>query len=279
VFFVSTLLLVFIVLVSAVLKTRWRNLLVYAASVICITGIIVSATALPIWFYSVWTAVFGLWIIALNLKAPSFQRPAFLIRSLLTATCIIAMFIELPYHLKPAISVGDYKIIYVIGDSVSAGLGGKRFLTWPELLGQAHGVTVKNLAEAGATVGTALKQIKNVEEANAIVIIEIGGNDILSVTPTPAAQFEASLGKMITDVSGAGRQVAMFELPLLPLQNEYGRIQRRIARTHNVTLIPKRYFVGVLCSTENTSDLIHLSKKGHEVMAAMVWSIISPLCH
>jgi len=41
-------------------------------------------------------------------------------------------------------------------------------------------------------------------------------------------------------------------------------------------LIPKRIFVSVLTTDQATVDSVHLSRYGHELMAATVWSLIRP---
>jgi acyl-CoA thioesterase-1 len=68
----------------------------------------------------------------------------------------------------------------------------------------------------------------------------------------------------------------MLELPLPPLSNEYGRIQRRLAARHHVRLVPKRVFMSVLASDGATLDGIHLSAAGHRRLADAVWQVIEP---
>ncbi len=63
----------------------------------------------------------------------------------------------------------------------------------------------------------------------------------------------------------------MFELPLLPMKNGYGRAQRQVAARHGVTLIPKRCFVELLATPGATVDGIHLSVAGQRQMAELVW--------
>ena len=59
----------------------------------------------------------------------------------------------------------------------------------------------------------------------------------------------------------------MLELPLPPFYNEYGRAQRRVARRHDVLLVPKRVMLGVLLQDGTTLDTIHLAEAGHGQMA------------
>jgi acyl-CoA thioesterase-1 len=191
-----------------------------------------------------------------------------------TILCCTAITIELPYHLAQRIPKSNHKTLYVIGDSVSAGIGGVKEMPWPMILGREHHINVINLAIAGATAKSTIKQAKQVQDHNTIVLIEIGGNDML--TPTPTKDFEASLEQILTIATNPPRTVIMLEFPLLPLQNEYGRIQRTLAKKYNVILVPKRFFVDVLSSKGATVDLAHLSQSGHELMANKVWAIIRP---
>ncbi len=43
-----------------------------------------------------------------------------------------------------------------------------------------------------------------------------------------------------------------------------------------MVLIPKLYLVGVIRAPENTTDGIHLTLKGHQAMAALVWRFLGP---
>jgi lysophospholipase L1-like esterase len=81
---------------------------------------------------------------------------------------------------------------------------------------------------------------------------------------------------LLDRVVSRGRVIVMFELPLPPLCNEYGRIQRRLASEYGVCLIPKRVLARVLTGNGATLDSIHLSRRGHEQMASAVWEYLSP---
>ena len=69
-------------------------------------------------------------------------------------------------------------------------------------------------------------------------------------------------------------QVVMFELPLPPLYNDFGIVQRRLAAQYRVALIPKRVLAGVIAGSGSTIDSLHLSAEGHRAMADAVWSAI-----
>jgi acyl-CoA thioesterase I len=112
----------------------------------------------------------------------------------------------------------------------------------------------------------------NVGGPTALVLVEIGGNDVLRAYRPNA--FERALDALLAKLRGGGRTVVMFELPLPPFHNRYADAQRRMARRHGVLLVPKRVLIGILTSEGATVDSIHLSRRGHELMAETVWGII-----
>jgi acyl-CoA thioesterase-1 len=173
--------------------------------------------------------------------------------------------LEIPFHTSPSISIDDVDCIYVIGDSVSVGMGKEGEQAWPVLLEQQLGIKTINLAKAGATVESALKQASHVSDKNSIVILEIGGNDLLGNTPLDT--FASSCGELLEKI-GSYKQIIWLELPSLPQYYSYGRIQRKLAKEYNVTLVPKSVFARVFSRKGATSDGIHLTQKGHEFMAA-----------
>jgi acyl-CoA thioesterase-1 len=188
------------------------------------------------------------------------------------AVWALGIAMELPYHLAPSVpSLGDPPV-YVLGDSLSAGMGGEP-ATWPRLLARRHGVDVRDLSLAGATVATAGRdQAGRVTEGGALVLAEIGGNDILGET-TPDA-FERSLDTLLSRLRSDGRTVIMLELPLPPFYNRYGSAQRRLARRHRTLLVPMRVLLGVLTTEGATLDSVHLSRSGHALMAERMWGLI-----
>jgi acyl-CoA thioesterase-1 len=68
----------------------------------------------------------------------------------------------------------------------------------------------------------------------------------------------------------------MFELPIPPLYEGFGRVQRDLASRHGVALIPKRVLLSVVEAAEATIDSIHLTQQGHDRMASFVWALLEP---
>ena len=163
--------------------------------------------------------------------------------------------------------------IVVVGDSLSAAETDTRVTAWPALIA-GRGWTVDNRARMGATAASAFRQAEGIATSNSIVLLVIGGNDVLGST-TPA-QFEVSLDKLVRQLQTDGTTIVMFELALPPLQFEWGRIQRRVAERYGCRLVTRRVIAEVLGGVGNTVDGIHLSQKGHEAMARLVLERVLP---
>jgi acyl-CoA thioesterase-1 len=181
---------------------------------------------------------------------------------------------EAPYHLSARVAAVRAPEAYVIGDSVSEGTGESEIETWPARLAREHGVVMHNLARVAATATSAMDQAQRVTAPGAIVIVEIGGNDVLGGTPT--AEFERSLNALLARLRRNGHVVVMLELPLLPFSPAIGGAQRRLAARHGVLLVPKRVLVKVFTSEGATLDSIHLSGRGHAILAEEMWKVIRP---
>jgi len=181
-------------------------------------------------------------------------------------------------HLAASSRVPDWAVtlpIVVIGDSLSAAETDPKLTAWPELI-QARGWRVTNKAAMGATAASALRQVTGVDTSDAMVLLVIGGNDLLG--PTSPQKFEEALDELVRSASGKGTQVVLFELPLPPFCFEWGAIQRRVAKKYEgCRLVTRRVIATVLGGDGNTVDGIHLSQKGHEEMARLVVETVLPI--
>ncbi len=158
------------------------------------------------------------------------------------------------------------RTVYVLGDSLTSGLAPSQVGTWPQVLSAQRGLSVVSLARPGATLADGGVQADAVPaDRPAIVLVELGGNDLpAGVSP---ARFEADLRSLLAIVVSGPRRVLMFELPLLPFQNQYGRIQREVCRERGVTLIPRWVLSGALALPGHTDDGLHFSARGHAWLA------------
>lgn len=169
---------------------------------------------------------------------------------------------------RARITLSPSRPVFVIGDSLSEGMGSPREKTWPQLVSTGIKLNVRNLARAGATLADGKVQAGAIPEGPATVLVELGGNDLLS--RTSAATFETDLHSLLAAVVAQDRSVLMFELPLLPLQNAFGRIQREACRKYGVVLLPRSLLAGAVALPGHTNDGLHLSAAGHAWLAGRV---------
>jgi acyl-CoA thioesterase I len=266
-----------LVIASAVVF-RWyrRKWSVRAATVLVLLGLILialSATPLPYWFYTVAGVVTLLWLVLERVDRESVVGARRGLALLVVALWSGGAVAEVPYQIEPTLWPVDHPNIYIFADSVTAGVGDDGTETWPRLLARTYPVGgVHDYSQMGATVRTMLRKAEGKERDAGVVLLEIGGNDLLG--STTAADFERDLDALLYRLCGPEWQTLMFELPLPPFRNEFGRVQRRLAEKHKVGLFPKRVLLDVLTADLGTTDSIHLTPQGHQLMADTVWRLL-----
>lgn len=266
--FFSGVALVTVAAVASTRSTQFTNRLTGLFFVIGAISIAISSTPIPYWYYGFAIAITLAW-----LGSAYIENWRWWTRLSFIAAWMLAAAIELPYHLTPSLALAPSRSMTVIGDSITAGMGTRdRSVRWPTLLANEHHLNIQDLSHPGGTAATALAQAKSQQIVSAVVILEIGGNDLLG--DTSSAKFSRDLDALLAYVCTPERQVIMFELPLPPFRNEYGRIQRSLAQKHGVALVPKRIFLSVLAASDSTVDTIHLTQAGHHRMAATVWNLV-----
>jgi acyl-CoA thioesterase I len=176
----------------------------------------------------------------------------------------LLILLEAPYLRVPRIPVPEGGTIYVLGDSLSAGMGMGE-TPWPELLDGMVPAQVINLARPGAVIAQGIRQAEFLSAEPATVLIALGGNDVMDQTPLTA--FRDSLEALMTSLASQGHSLILLETPLYPFQGKYGRAQRELARKHGVILLPKRILTRTLGTPDATLDGLHLSDTGHRHLA------------
>lgn len=242
-------------------NTRWIRILMRFLQAGAGLMIFLSAAALPLWGYVIG---FFLFIICqVNFRKPQIKKATLGVFIIFAVTAIIT---ELPRYSSQTITVNHRYPLVVVGDSISAGMGNRQEKTWSKQLSETTGLQVINLAQAGATVSTLIqKQLPQVPSQTGLVIIEIGGNDLLNHHPVEAFGHDCEL--MLQQLQAAGHTFVWLELPVLAHYYPYGRVQRKLARQYNVPLIPRSVMTQVFSSPRATSDGMHLTEKGHEILA------------
>ena len=255
--------------------SRFRNRIVRPLlTVAAIAGIIlvaISATPLPIWAYVIWTIPAVVGLVLLSRPAPA-RGICLICEACLAASTLALCLVEAPFHQRPTLDVPTGTTVYVLGDSISAGMGTKH-LCWPVVLAETTPLRVVNLAQPGATVASAIIQARGISEPHSLVIVEIGGNDLLG--GTDAETFRTKLDTLVSSLRSDQHDVLVLELPLFPFQNAYGRAQRDVVRKHGAAMLPKRFFARVLGTENGTLDGLHLSQPGHDAMAEIIANVLN----
>jgi len=263
---------------SPFVKSRWallsRNVVVWLSSVFMVMACPPFSWATDIAFF----LSFLLWYLLSNRARPrrSWLKLQFASTALLFSLLLVLAGLEFTHRRMQSIAGVSDDHLLVLGDSVSSGIDA-RVPAWPAVFERMTGVPVKNLARPAARTIDGLEMAQSITSADHVILIEIGGNDLLS--DVRSKEFDEALDRLLLAVSAPGRTLVMFELPLLPNKIMYGRVQRRLAKKYGVHLIPKRYFIDVIGGTNGTLDGIHLSEAGAHRMAALVAWALSPVLH
>jgi len=258
------------------IQSRWRRLrrLTPLCVVLGATLITLSATPFPYWLYAVFAVVTVVWLYGDRWLEKRTRIGLWLLRLTAVLVWIGVVAMELPYHLTPRVPAVQQQALWIVADSVTAGVADPKVQTWPGLLAKQHNVVVHDFSQPGETLGSALRTVARNPVGSGVVLLEIGGNDMLGSTTDD--DFEDRLDRLLAQVSGQGQVVVMFELPLPPFRNALGMAQRRLAAKHGAILIPKRLFVDILTTEGATIDGIHLTQEGQNRMEELVWRVVAP---
>lgn len=212
------------------------------------------------------------WIVFLTLLllssivAQRFRKPIFRVAVVWLALCILLAAL---YETRGDSRADPGMPIVVLGDSLCVAYNVEEEQTWPRLIEQRSGRKVVNLARAGAHLADILKLLDEQMPANCLVILEGGGNDVL--TGTPPAEYASQLNAIFQRLKGHHNHVIVLEVPAPPSAPWYAWVQKHTASRHGVTLLPKRVMADVIFGKPGmTVDDLHLSVEGHQRMAEAV---------
>lgn len=238
----------------------------FAAVFLCLATLCCASPPMPLWFQI--GSVIGLFAVGLHLVRKRSSKPKHqrLAMGLLAVWFLGAIGWQIPY-LTWSPRTFPCQPLLIVGDSITAGLNDGDD-TWPRQLAKMVNYPVLDASQPGATLKSARKQISRFGDGPGLLILEIGGNDLLE--GLPVHEFTRDLDRLLADAKRPGRTIVMFELPLPPLCSRHGSAQRELARKYGVHLVPKRLFAGVLTTKGATVDGIHLSDQGHTVMANLI---------
>ena len=102
-------------------ESRWpRRILGLILTVVAIAMIAISAAAIPFWLYAIWAGAILAWLVTPTRNVPRRAGAMKVIVFFITGAAVL---LELSYTVRPPPPPGSFARLYVIGDSISAGLG------------------------------------------------------------------------------------------------------------------------------------------------------------
>lgn len=178
----------------------------------------------------------------------------------------VALFAELRWWPRATITGAEHGVV-VIGDSLSAGIGGGE-VVWPRQLAERTGYDVVSVAFPGARIADWRRQLARADLDGRVVVVLLGGNDMLGRGSAEA--FHVELEALVLAVRAGGGRPLLVEFPVLPARGGFGRAMRAVATNHDVPLLHRRFLAAVLQAPEATVDGLHLSQAGHRHLARAV---------
>lgn len=178
------------------------------------------------------------------------------------------------------------KTIVCFGDSITAGRGAPAGHSYPDYLqklldSRGYHYRVLNMGISGDTTKDAVARLPNVLAAHpAIVVVELGGNDMLRGLPITATR--ANLDHVIAALKRAHVKVALAGITLPP---NYGAdyilsIQRTYAdaaKKYRVPLLPFIYNHVYNVPGAIQPDGVHATAKGNALVAKNIFTLIQPM--
>ncbi|HSK78403.1 MAG TPA: GDSL-type esterase/lipase family protein [Thermoanaerobaculia bacterium] len=164
--------------------------------------------------------------------------------------------------------------IVCLGDSITAGVGVGEGEAYPDLLAGRLGADVVNAGVSGNTAEDGLARVEEALENDPwLVIVELGGNDILRRVP-PERTERALRG--ILDRLLAARVVPVLVEVEAPLAASYGKVFERIGEDYEIPVV-EDVLGEILTDPDLKSDSIHPNALGQRVLAEALADELEPL--
>ena len=166
------------------------------------------------------------------------------------------------------------RTIVCLGDSITSGVGAAAGEAYPELLAARLGTEVINAGISGDTAAGGLARVDEVlAEDPWLVIVELGGNDVLR--QVPPEETERSL-RGILDRLLAARVVPVLVEVDAPFGGRYRDIYERLGDEYHVPVVDDA-LGDILRDRSLKSDTIHPNSRGQRILAEAVAAEIEPL--
>ena len=190
--------------------------------------------------------------------------------ALVFATVLLLLFVVKVMRDVPQKEPSVYYNIVAFGDSLTFGFGAPPSQSYPALLSERLGVTVRNAGINGELSSEGLQRLPYVlEDAQPdLVILCHGGNDILQQRSLKA--LENNIEEMVQRILSHGSAVLLVAVPNLSLKGlDALPLYKRIAQKYNL-LLEEDVLAYVLHHADLKSDMIHPNAKGYAKMAEVL---------
>lgn len=164
--------------------------------------------------------------------------------------------------------------IVAFGDSLTAGYGAPKELSYPSRLAARVKRPVINLGLSGDTAINAPNRLADVLASDPyMVLIEFGANDFMR-----SLSFEESIRaieKIVEQVQAAGAIAVIVDTGGYALMSRYTKAYKRIAKEKKAVFVPA-IMDGIMNKPSLKSDQIHPNDKGYQLIADKVYKHIEP---
>jgi acyl-CoA thioesterase I len=185
--------------------------------------------------------------------------------------CAVAAVVAAACGSPPETALPAGSVVLVVGDSISAGYGVEPDEAWPARLAQRTGWRIVAAGINGDRTSGGRERLPGLmdEHRPALVLIELGGNDLLR--GIPAAEISGNLDAMIAKARSGGARVALMAAPQPSMLGAVtglaaASLYADLAKLRNVPLIEKA-LPSVLSDEDLRQDAIHPNAAGHGALA------------
>lgn len=175
----------------------------------------------------------------------------------------------------PKIASGS-KVI-ALGDSLTFGYGADKDKSYPVKLAKKTGWNVINAGINGDTSAGVLNRLdKIIQQKPALVLLGIGGNDVLRKVPSSVTKD--NIAKIINQLQAKNIPVVLIAEPHISASALFGKasdnpIYQEIASSHNVPLLSD-VWSDILSDNKLKSDQIHANADGYALFSDKLYAFL-----
>jgi len=259
-FFAGTLMVIFAAFLSCAHEKTYMRIINGTLMVVGIGFIIFSGVPIALTLFLLVAVAMAILLFFVQYEKTTNRLFFWIVRTVLVF-CVMGMLInETRYIRIPTLDSREYKKMYVIGTSLSAGDNTNR--SYVELLRDRYHLNIFNLSKPDATTKEALSQAEMLATDNILILIELGMEE-------DYLEYKTFLDQLLGQLSGRNRTIVMFELPRLAADGNFVQVQRELAAKYRVKLIPKKVLAAAIYDWNNRNRM-QLSNEAHDWLAKLL---------